>query len=145
MTWHLVHLVAYVGVAILVYRELLGWLCDWLERDIAALGVELAESRLERIARLEMSLGMGLQWDGTRELVAATPIAVRSDIYKKLAEEGNGAVSRACWGCEKDFKPHSEYAYGAAWYQLKDGPDFALISRLCPRCYEGSLAEIASL
>lgn len=98
-----------------------------------------AKGRLERIARLELASKVGLYYG--RDFVLSQPIAVTEDYMLALAKDGNGAVERRCWGCEKVFRPHTEYKH---WYR-SDPDDRELTLRLCSGCFAGAVCELERL
>jgi hypothetical protein len=129
------HLIGYACSALVAALTLSLWLEHRRE--------ESAEQQLERIAKLELKTGVGL--DVGREWLLSQPIQAMPASLRQLAEEGNGAVTRKCWDCEKEFRAHDEHDNWGGFYPHRHKPDKELAGRLCATCYAGALTELERL
>lgn len=110
---------------------------QWWRKRRKSRNRQEAVRRMERIARLELELGVGLVY--AMDWLRSQPSRVTVPYMQRLADEGNGSVERRCWSCDKTYRPGEHEHY------YREPRDNAIPDRLCPKCAAHVQAELGAL
>ena len=128
LVWLCIHCVCYAITLLLV--------AVYAGRFIEQRRANTYAVRIERIAKMEIQLGIGLDYG--RDWLVSQPIMCK-DYLMGLALDHNGAVERVCYGCNKKFRPHDEYHNWCGCYKNEPKLNHELSDRLCNTCYTGAI------
>lgn len=122
MIWMLAHIVGYLTSTRLLVAA--------TARHIQLRRARSHDRCLERIARLEIELGIGLDWG--------------REFFETRSTPEHEYARRQCWMCKNAYEP-SDYPYLSYGRNRPPLRDALLRSHLCAACEEKSKAEIAAL